>query len=241
MPEMDIQTIFAILLRKIKWIILFAVVGGLLFGLYAHFRIPETYMSECEMYISNYRDITTTKSEGMSSASLNASQTLVNEYIVVIKNDMMLSKVSDWLKENRGIALSTGQLRSVLSLSEVNETAMLRVAAVTTDPQQSKAICEAVMEVAPDELTDIMPLSTIRPMAPPKTGYRVGPNVTRNAIIGAVIGLLVTCVLVIVLYMLDDTVKGERDLKRRMDIVVLGEVPSFQNDKKGGKRHGKRK
>lgn len=240
MPEMDIQTIFAILLRKLKWIILFAVVGGLLFGLYAHFRIPETYRSECEMYISNYRDITTTKSEGMSSASLNASQTLVNEYIVVIKNDMMMTKVAEEL-QTHGYFLSAGQLRGCLSLSEVNETAMLRVAAVTTDPELSKAICQSVMDVAPDELTDIMPLSTIRPMAPPKSGYRVGPNVTRNAVIGATVGLLITCVLVIVLYMLDDTVKGERDLKRRMDVVVLGEVPSFQNDKKGGKRHGKRK
>lgn len=240
MPELDIQTIFAILLRKIKWIILFAVVGGLLFGLYAHFFIPETYRSECEMYISNYKDIATTKSEGMSSASLNASQTLVNEYIVVIRNDMMMSKVSQELQKH-GYSLSAGTLRGMLSLSEVNETAMLRVSAVTTDPDLSKAICQSVMDVAPDELTDIMPLSTIRPMAPPKTGYRVGPNVTRNVIIGAAIGLLVTCGLVIVLYMLDDTVKGERDLKRRMDVVVLGEVPSFQNDKKGGKHHGKRK
>ena len=48
------------------------------------------------------------------------------------------------------------------------------------------------------------------------------------------LGLVIACVVVLVRYMTDNTVSGEREIRRRLNLTVLGEVPSVQPAKKGG-------
>ena len=50
------------------------------------------------------------------------------------------------------------------------------------------------------------------------------PRVTRNGMLGAVFGLLLTCGLVLVRYLMDNTIKDEKDLKTRFNVNVLGVV-----------------
>lgn len=238
MQELDVQAIFGVLLRKCKLIILFTIIGALLFGAYTRFFVAETYKSEFEMYVISYRDQNSTTAQGISSSQLMAAQDLVNEYIVVMDNDRVLQSVANSLQK-RGYTMTTKALRSVLNLSAVNGTAMLRVSAVTTDPTLSQAICQSVSEVAPGQFADIMKLSSVEVMAPPQKGVKNGPNLARNTILGAIIGLVLSSAVIVVLYLLDNTVKNERDLHRHLNNVpVLGVVPSFQRKtKKGGHRH----
>lgn len=239
MQELDLRVVFSLLLKKAKLIVLVGLVCALLFGVYSYFFIADTYSSQFEMYISNIRDLETVNAEGISSASLTASQSLVNEYVAVLSNDYVIEEVAKNLKQ-RGYSMSSRALRNTLQMGSVSETAMLRITCVTTDPKLSQAICQSIAEVAPDKLSEVMQLSSLKIMAAPEEGVKVGPNLGRNVLIGGVLGALVVCAVIVIIYCMDDTVKGERDLKRHMDIVVLGEVPSFDKKARGGKRYGKR-
>ncbi len=85
-----------------------------------------------------------------------------------------------------------------------------------------------------------MQMGTIKIMEPAKPGWENKPSVISNGILGAVIGAVLACAVAILMYMFDDTVVGERELKRRLNVPVLGEVPSLQVDKKGGKKRGRK-
>ena len=237
MQELDIRAIVSALLSKIKWIILSAVVLALAFGLYAKLFVKSTYRSEMQMYVSNYTDLSS--AQGASTGGLSASQVLVNEYIVILKHDDITSKVAAQLREQgAGYVMTNGAIKGAVSMSSVDETAMLRITATTTDPDLSKAICDAYAAVAPVQLKEVMEMGTIKPMGDEaKPGSKVGPNVTKNAVLGGVIGMVLACAVVLVIYMLDNTVTGEREIKRRLNVTVLGEVPSLQPDKKGEKKN----
>ncbi len=237
MQELDIRAIIAALLSKIKWIILSAVVLALAFGLYAKLFVKSTYRSEMQMYVSNYTDLAA--APNASTGGLSASQVLVNEYIVILKHDDITSKVAAQLREQgAGYVMTNGAINGAVSMSSVDETAMLRITATTTDPDLSKAICDAYAAVAPAQLKEVMEMGTIKPMGDEaKPGAKVGPNVTKNAILGGVIGMVLACAIVLIIYMLDNTVTGEREIKRRLNVTVLGEVPSLQPDKKGEKKN----
>ncbi len=241
MQELDIRAIVSALLSKIKWIILSVVLLALAFGLHAKLFIKSTYRSEMQMYVSNYTDLAT--APGASTSGLSASQVLVNEYIVILKHDDITSKVAAQLrKQGVGYVLTNGAINDAVSMSSVDETAMLRITATTTDPDLSKAICDAYAAVAPAQLKEVMEMGTIKPMGDEaKPGVKVGPNVTKKAILGGVIGLVLACAIVLVIYMLDNTVTGERELKRRLNVTVLGEVPSLQREKKGEKKNAAEK
>ena len=134
--------------------------------------------------------------------------------------------------------MTNGAIKGAVSMSSVDETAMLRITATTTDPELSKAICDAYAALAPIQLKEVMEMGTIKPMGDEaKPGTKVGPNVTKNAILGGVIGMVLACAIVLVIYMLDNTVTGEREIKRRLNVTVLGEVPSLQLDKRGEKKN----
>lgn len=237
MQEIDVRAILYALLSKIKWIVLSVVVVALAFGLYAKLFIKSTYRSEVQMYVSNYTDLATAPSA--STGGLSASQVLVNEYIVILKHDDITSKVAAQLREQgNGYVMTNSAIQGAVSMGSVDETAMLRITATTIDPELSKAICDAYAAVAPIQLKEVMEMGTIKPMGDEaKLGTKVGPNVTKSAILGGAIGLILVCAIILVFYMLDNTITGEREIKRRLNVTVLGEVPSLQPTKKGEKKN----
>jgi capsular polysaccharide biosynthesis protein len=60
------------------------------------------------------------------------------------------------------------------------------------------------------------------------------PNVAMYTALGGLLGLILSCGIIILIDYLDNTVKGGEDLSQRYGLPVLGEVPSFQNKDKGG-------
>lgn len=231
MRELDIRTIFHILLRQIKWILLAVIVGALLLGVGAELLISDTYQSKFQMYISNYTQVDS--SVNATTGGLSASQTLAGEYIVILKNDLVLNEVSSRLAR-QGYTMTAAEIRSSLKMSSEDGTAMLNFTVTTKNPNLSKAICDALADVAPGKLKEVMQMGNATVMAPAKKGVKVGPRSTLDAALGAVLGLVIACVVVLVRYMTDNTVSGEREIRRRLNLTVLGEVPSVHPAKKGG-------
>lgn len=232
MQELDIQALFFVLLRKVKWILGITLVGALLLGAYSQFMMPDTYRSKFQMYVSNYTNAE--DAVGTSSSSILASQAMVQEYIVVLQNDLVMDKVSANLRA-RGYMMTNKEISDLMSLSSEGETAMLNVEVTTTDPKLSRAICHAIADEAPALLQEVMKIGSITVMAPARTGEKVGPAVLRNTVLGGLVGFVLSCAVVILLHLMDNTVTDEKNLKKRIDVVVLGTVPSFQQKSKGGR------
>ncbi|MBQ8751518.1 MAG: hypothetical protein IJZ13_00250, partial [Clostridia bacterium] len=71
-------------------------------------------------------------------------------------------------------------------------------------------------------------------------GTRVSSGAARYAAIGGLVGFFLSYVLFLVVFLLDNTLKGEQDLKDRfVDVTVLGSVPELYPGRrtKGGKRN----
>lgn len=238
MRELDLYTVIQILLRKIKWLLIAAIVGAVLLGVGSKLFISATYQSKFQMYISNFTQVDS--NTNVSLGALNASQTLAGEYIVILKNDLVLNEVSSRLAR-QGYTLSATDIRNSLKMSSEDGTAMLNITVTTTNPNLSKAICDALANVAPTKLKEIMQMGTVTVMAPAKKGVQVGPRLAMNTVLGAVAGLAVACAVVLIGYMTDNTVSDEREIRRRLNLTVLGEIPSVQPTKKGGAVNARKK
>ena len=75
-------------------------------------------------------------------------------------------------------------------------------------------------------------------VGPAKPNYnQTSPNRTILCAFGLALGLALSLVIVLIQYLTDNTVKGEDDLKQKLDVPVLGEIPSFDPNPKGGGKH----
>ncbi|HAJ73619.1 MAG TPA: capsular biosynthesis protein, partial [Lachnospiraceae bacterium] len=114
------------------------------------------------------------------------------------------------------------------------------------DPNQAKAIVDEIARVASDYIENKMdqdaPSIILNGYA---DGKKVSPNNTRNTILGALLGFVLACAIVIVSFMMNDTIMTNEDVEKKLGINVLGALPltagEEEADKIAQKENKKRK
>ena len=222
MKELDLRSFFLVLLQSLRLIIAVAVAMAVVFGVATGLLTNDTYAARCSMYIMNVSQ--QDNSTGVSANGLEASQRLVDECIILIKSNNVMGEVTDQINA-RGFDTTVDAVRASLAMTAVEETALLRITSTTEDPELSQAICEELMEYAPTvvdyAMRGMVTLNKIDDVSEP---IKNSPMVARNAILGAVFGLLLICALILLRYLMDNTIKDEKDLKSRFNVNVLGVV-----------------
>lgn len=222
MKELDFRSFFLVLLQSLRLIIAVAVAMAVVFGVATGLMTNDTYSARCSMYIMNTSQ--QDNSTGVSANGLEASQKLVDECIILIKSNNVMGEVTEQLNA-RGFDTTADAVRGSLGLTAVENTALLRITSTTEDPELSQAICEELMDYAPSvvdyAMRGLVTLNKIDDVSEPSKN---SPMVARNAILGGVFGLLLICALILVRYLMDNTIKDEKDLKDRFNVNVLGVV-----------------
>ncbi|MBR5524800.1 MAG: hypothetical protein IKU51_06010 [Clostridia bacterium] len=241
MQEISLALLWDLLFTNIKKIAIVTVAVAALAALLTGLFVPDTYASQCTMYVMNISTDAAGNTSGISTTGLAAAQQMISEYVTILRSNSVLEEVSQKLKRN-GYDYSVVEIRSALDMQAVNNTAMLQITATTQDPYLSNEICNALMDSAPEKVTTVMlGLGSVSPVDRAQVGKKVGPNVVRIGILSAMVTLLVSYAFFLLLRLADNTIKDERELKERFNINVLGAIPNMrpnepkQTKKKGGK------
>ncbi|HWP50598.1 MAG TPA: Wzz/FepE/Etk N-terminal domain-containing protein [Clostridia bacterium] len=229
--SIDIIELVSILLKRI-WIILLVTVlcAAGSFGIFK-FMVAPTYTAQTLLYVNNNNQY----AAGVNNVNLNdinASQKLVNTYIVILQNDRIIEQVAERCH------LEYDDLKDVskmITMKSVNNTEVFSIAVTSKSPSLSALMANTMAEMAPSEIIRVVKagsvevISQAEPPAKPS-----GPNTVRNSVIGGLLGLILASGCVLLFEMLDITVKGEEDLTSHYNIAVLGEIPDFFSVPKGG-------
>lgn len=240
MKEVNIRVFWELLLRNLRPIIVVMAVIAIAFAAYTSAFTTDTYSSKCSMYVMNITEDAAGETTGISSAGLDASQRMVNEYIAILQSTRVMSRVHDILQA-QGHSISVSSVRNSLTMTAVDETALLQVTAVTANPSLSKDICDALQAVAPEEVNEVMlRIGHVSPVDTAEIGSKSRPPVVRNGVFGALIGLVLSYGFFLMGYLVDNTVKEEKDLKDRFEVNVLGAVPNFNAAPSRSKKDAKK-
>lgn len=219
--EITLQEIVAILWRKAWLIVLCMIVGaGIGFGV-SRYMIDPTYSSKMSMYVNNNKERVDT---ALNINDLNVSQKLVTTYIEILKSDKVLGKVV----EQMNLPYTNEELRKMISASSVNGTEILEVKVTTKDPEEAAAIANTLSEVAPPEIIRVVQAGDVQLIdkaVPNETP--VSPNTMLNTLIAAMLGTVLSILAILVLEMLDISVKSVEDLQKHYELPVLGNIPDI--------------
>ncbi len=223
MNKWDIKTLIALMWRNLKWIGAGLLSGVLVALLWTQFLVTPLYTSQIQLYCTNSSQAS--QSGSISSSDITAARNLVNTYTVILESDEVLDRVAAAL----GNGLTTESIRKAVTLSSVGDTTVLQITATTEDPQLSADICTQIARVAPEALIRIMKVGSVETIGTAKVATSPsGPSYPRNLAAGGLIGLAIVILLILVVYLCDNTVRGEEDVQKLLpDVPVLGEIPSF--------------
>lgn len=232
--EIDLQRLFGVLLNKAWIIAIVSVLCAAIAFAGTYFFVTPQYQSSVMFYVNNKHVSLGSSTLSLSAADISASRGLVDTYIVILNTRETLVDVSDYA----GVDYSYGQIRGMISAEAVNETEIFKVVVTCADPEAAEKIADAIGYILPNRIKNIMEGtsteivdSAVMPTSPSSPSY------TRNTMLGFVIGLVLAAGLIIVLDLLDVSIREESDIAQSCRYPVLAAVPDMNVRGKGS--HGK--
>ena len=221
--EIDLLQLFYALKKKIWFILAAMIIGGGLAGAYSKFLITPQYSSTSMMYILS-KETTLT-----SLADLQIGSQLTEDYKVIVNSRPVLGEVIDSL----ALDMSYEQLLAKVSIGNPTDTRILTVTVTDPDPYRAKAIVDCVAETASDYIGEIME------MIPPKiiengtvATRKTSPSNGKNAVLGALAGMVLVCGVIVIQVIMNDTVRTEEDVERYLGLSVLASVPLREGEER---------
>ena len=232
--EIDLLELLGVLLRWIWVIVAAAVLFGAIGFCYSKFVLPEQYKSSTKVYVLNR---TGNEADAPTYQDLQVSGQLTKDYAEMITSRYVLEKVIAHLQLPYGYETLKGNV-SVTSPSDGGR--LIQITVTDADPQMAQSICRDVREEATKHIQNVMAIDAINVVDDANLpSHKSGPSNSRNALIGALLGIVVVSAVVIVRHLLDDTIKTGDDVEKYLDMSCLALIPMdslFAGEQKKKKR-----
>lgn len=205
--------------KKLPLILAVVLLFGLVGGAVSAFLIPPTYRANAELIVNAGEHAT----QNVTSEQLNTAESLAEIYSIIIKSDTVLEQVISDLKMD----LNFEELVSKVSVNSVNGTSVIRVSVEDRSADQALEILRGVIKTAPAVIKDKVEAGSVKIISEPRlTAKPVSPNIPRNTILCALIGLLLMLAIMALRVLRNDTVTDKQQIEERTSLNVLSEIPS---------------
>ena len=215
--EIDLRQIFAVIMSKIVIIILVGIITGLLAFIGSKLLIKPVYKSQTSLYVLNQQNQGTT-----TLSDLQSSAKLTQDYMILVKSRTVTEKVISELNLN----MTNGGLAKNISVSTSSDSRVLEITISSHDPYEAKRIADKVAEISADSICDIMQIEKVNifeeanvPTAPSS------PNCMKNAMLAFVLGFVLAVAVVVIRFVMNDTINTSDDIERYLGISTLALIP----------------
>ena len=217
--EMTLEDIFKAL--KKRWLLIVSVtlmflIGGSVFVLF--FGPVPQYQSSTTVLV----DYRASETEALTQNDINLSQKLVQTYTEIIKSLTILNPVI----EEMDLSLTPNELLKKISVSQVNETEIIKISVTDEDPILARDIANTLAQTFSEEISHIMKVdsTSVLDEAVLPTTPLAQNKVTKIAIAG-ILGMMVSVGLVILFEYLDRSIKTADETEHLLGVPVLGVIP----------------
>jgi capsular polysaccharide biosynthesis protein len=165
----------------------------------------------------------------MSGVDLTLSKQLTADFSVLAKSRPVMNKIEEKLKADykyKDLNYSVEQLQGMITIENPSGTSLMRMTATNSDAQLAADIANAAADAVAERISEVMVIdkpSSVEEAEKPN--YPVSPNVKKNMIMGGLIGAVLAVGVFTLLFLLDDTIKSEEDVRRYLQLNTLASIP----------------
>ena len=221
--EIDLIALFFRLLENAVWILLVAAVCAVATALFTMYMITPTYKATSGLYVVSRQD------SAINLSDLQIGSTLTNDYKEVFNN----WHVQETVLQRLGLNYSYGQLKNMVSLSNPTNTRILYITATSVSPDEAKSLADTYAQVAREFIGATMDaqqptifMEALWPSSPSS------PSLLRNTAIGFLIGFVLSCAVVTLLFIMDDRIRNQEDIDKYLQVPLLGMMPKQKTQRR---------
>jgi len=213
---------YLIIIQKRLWIIVtITLVFSIISGLISIYVLDEVYQSDTSIFVG--------KSNNMQNDQMVYNDILIGNQLVKDYRELVKSRlITNIVIKRLNLPLNAKQLSRKLNVSLKNDTRFIEITAQDTDPVMAQKIANEIASVFKEKAVELIDVENVQiidvaelPTEPIK------PNRKLNIAIAAFIGLMVGIGLVFLIEYMDNTIKTVDDIKKYVDLPVIGTIIQF--------------
>ena len=222
--EIDLKELFFELLVEWKKIAVSTILAGLIMFIISAFIMTPQYESTSKLYVLS-------KSTSITSLTdLQMGTNLTNDYMEIVGGRPILDQVI----KNLQLDYTYGELGNLIAFNNPSDSRILEITVTHPDPQVAKEIADEMADVAAAFIAEKMdqdPPSVIQ------YGYiennPVSPSIVKNTAIGLLAGAFLAMAVVVITYLMNDTIMTPDDMERKVGLQVLASLPFDEEEDDG--------
>ena len=215
----DLMELFSALWAKKTIIILSAVFMALVAFVGTKMFVTPKYTSVTKLFVMTKNDDT---SASATYTDLQTGSMLTKDYMELVKSRPVLEKTISKLK----LDVTPEELAEMITTETPTDTRIMSISVTDDDPKEAKQIADTLRKAVSVQITEIMSADSVNtveegnlPTSPSS------PNVKKNMMLGALLGLVISMGLIVLISILDDTVKTPDDVEKYLGLNVLTSIP----------------
>ena len=165
--------------------------------------------------------------QGYNNVSL--AKDLLPSYLQILRTDEFLNKII----ETTGLDYSTSEIKGMMSTSTVENTSFFKVYITSESEEDAMTILDAIVAEGPQHVYDVLKQGYFQkidgsalPLHPEK------PGKTRPILVGMIIGGVIPICIVILIALLDTSIRNEQQIERYYHLSVVGSIPTINGRSK---------
>ena len=237
MEELDLKELFNIFWHKKIEILLIVLIFGVIGVIYTMGFVTPMYSASTTLVLASSGKNENLPDTGITTST--ATEVTVNSKLVSTYSELVKSKnILRQVISNLNMKIEEDTLRKNITVSSVKDTELIQITVKNEKPSYASQIANEIAKVFTEKVKEIYKIENVQivdeaevPNEPSNINHK------RDVAIFALIGLVVSIGYVLLLNMLDTTVKTPEDIEEGLKLPVLAVIPVYETDiqkKKGG-------
>lgn len=227
MEEINLKELFDYLKERILIIAIITLAVLVVGCVYSIFLKTPMYKSQTTFVLVS--DDGTASGGSYSQAEATLNKNLVATYSDLVKSNRVVDKVI----KNLSLNYTVNGLKSRISVTNTTNTEIIKVSVEDADKALAADIANEIIKVFSEEIKEIYRLQNVSIVdiaEEAEAPYNV--NIVKDIIIYLLVGLVLGCGSIFVVYYFDTTIKSADEVEKKLGLPVFGIVPKVKYKEK---------
>lgn len=229
--EIDLVELIGVLWSKL-WIILVCGLNlALAVFLISVYLLTPAYESVTKIYIINRQS-----GDSLTYSDLQSGAQLTKDYKELVTSRPVLEEV----KAELSLDMDNDDLAEKITVDVPTDTRIVTITVEDADPYMARSLADRIRISAAKHIENVMNTEAVNVVEEANLPTeQSSPKVLLNTAIGGAAGIFLAMAVIVLIYIMDDTIKNPEDVEHYLNISVLGSIPVEDDKKTVKKKHKK--
>lgn len=222
MEELDLKELISMFLEKKLLIILVIIIFAIMGAIYTlKFIVPEYEASISLVLVQLGTEANTDSATSISTTDITINSKLVENYREIAKSRV----VADTVKQNLHLDIPTSEIQENIAVNSISDTELIRVTVTNKDPKLAYDIATEFAKVFADKVEGLYNIRNVHILDEAQIPQEPSNiHLSKNVLIFAFVGAILVFGYILLINMLDTTVKSDIDIEKALNLPVLASI-----------------